>query len=341
MAETEKKTFIRDTSAAGDEAAAGTVQQKSENRPSGYTGKRNRIFLLMSLPAIIWFICFCYLPMFGICFAFKRFTPKPGEFLFKNLFVNSPWVGLENFSFLLRSSDMPGIIRNTLFYNCFFIILGIAIPVFIAIFLTEIHSVRFKGFIQTVMVLPYFLSWVIVGYLVYAFLATNEGQVNHLMGMFGMEGIQWYQSPGYWRVILIITELWKSVGYAMIIYLCAVTAIDRSLYEGAVLDGATFLQRVRYITLPHLRPTICTVFILRIGTILNSDFGLFYQVPMDSGSLQSVTQTLDVYVYKALMQQANFSFSAAASLLQSIVGFILLLITNMIIKAIDSDSSLF
>ncbi len=343
MTETEKMRDERGGDSVAEDIKAGgeKAEPKSLSKPSGYTGKRNRIFMLMSLPAIVWYLCFCYLPMFGILFAFKHFTPKPGEFLLKNLFINSPWAGLDNFNFLLRSSDMPGIIGNTLFYNFFFIILGICIPVFLSIFLTEIHSVRFKGFVQTVMVLPYFLSWVIVGYLVYAFLATNEGQINHLLRLFGMEGIQWYQSPGYWRVILIITELWKSVGYAMIIYLCAVTAVDRSLYEGAVLDGATFLQRVRYITLPHLRPTICTIFILRIGSILNSDFGLFYQVPLDSGALQTVTQTLDVYVYKALMQQANFSFSAAASFLQSIVGFILLLITNMIIKAIDSDSSLF
>ena len=306
----------------------------------GYTKKKNRDLTLMALPAIIWFICFCYVPLFGICFAFKRFTPVPGESLFKNLFVNSKWVGLENFSFLLRSSDMPGIMFNTLFYNIIFIILGIVIPVFLAIFLTELHSEKLKGTIQMVMVLPYFLSWVIVGYLVYAFLATDEGTVNHILGFFGKTAIQWYQTPKYWRLFLIILGVWKSAGYSMIIYLCAITSIDRTLYESADLDGATFMQKVHYITLPHLTPTICTIFILSVGSILNSDFGLFYQVPMDSSSLQGVTQTLDVYVYKALMQQANFSFSAAASFLQSLVGFVLLMVTNYIIAAIDRDSSL-
>ena len=306
----------------------------------GYTKKKNRDLTLMALPAIIWFICFCYVPLFGICFAFKRFTPVPGESLFKNLFVNSKWVGLENFSFLLRSSDMPGIMFNTLFYNIIFIILGIVIPVFLAIFLTELHSEKLKGTIQMVMVLPYFLSWVIVGYLVYAFLATDEGTVNHILGFFGKTAIQWYQTPKYWRLFLIILGVWKSAGYSMIIYLCAITSIDRTLYESADLDGATFMQKVHYITLPHLTPTICTIFILSVGSILNSDFGLFYQVPMDSSSLQGVTQTLDVYVYKALMQQANFSFSAAASFLQSLVGFVLLMVTNNIIAAIDRDSSL-
>ncbi|MBR4173791.1 MAG: sugar ABC transporter permease [Lachnospiraceae bacterium] len=318
----------------------GSMNKTEKKNKKNHTGKKNRDLTLMSLPAIIWYICFCYIPMFGIFFAFKRFTPKPGESLFTNLFVNSPWAGLDNFSFLLRSSDMPGIMFNTLTYNLLFIILGIVIPVFLAVFLTELHSEKLKGTIQMVMVLPYFLSWVIVGYLLYAFLATDEGMMNHFLTMFGKDAIQWYQSPKYWRFLLIVTEVWKSSGYAMIIYLCSITSIDRTLYESAVLDGATFLQRVRYITLPHLRPTICTIFILRIGSILNSDFGLFFQVPLDSGSLQSVTQTLDVYVYKALMQQANFSFSAAASFLQSIVGFILLMITNSIIRHIDEESSL-
>ncbi len=287
---------------------------------------------LLALPAMLWFILFCYIPMFGVAFAFKQFTPKPGEPMFKNLFVNSPWVGLNNFKFLLRSSDMPRIMFNTLFYNVIFLVAGIVLPVFLAIFLTEVHSKGFSGLVQMVMLLPYFLSWVIVGYCLYGFLATNEGQINHILRFFGQEGIQWYQSPKYWRGILIATGLWKATGYSMIIYLCAITAIDRSLYESATLDGASFLDRVRFITLPMLKTTITTIFILNIGSIFSSDFGLFYQVPMDSNSLQPITQTLDVYVYKALMQQANFSYSAAASFLQSFVGCVLLLISNAIVN---------
>ena len=307
-----------------------------------HTGSRkdDRELFLMSLPAIIWYLLFCYLPLFGIFFAFKQFTPTPGDSLLKNLFINSPWAGLDNFSFLFRSSEMPGIMFNTLFYNLTFLILEIIIPVFLAVFLAEIHSKFFSGLVQMVMILPYFLSWVIVGYCLYGFLATDEGQVNHVLRMLGTATVQWYQSPGYWRVILILTEIWKASGYAMVIYLCAITAIDRSLYEGAMLDGATFMQRVRYITIPMLRPTIATIFILKLGSLLASDFGLFYQVPLDSNSLQPVTQTLDVYVYKALMQQANFSYSAAATFLQNVVGCTLLLIANAIIRKIDEDSSL-
>lgn len=311
-----------------------------DNKKRRIMKRDTRDLTIMSLPAMIWYVLFCYLPMFGIAFAFKTFTPIPGEPLLKNLFINSPWAGLSNFSFLLRSSEMPKIIFNTLFYNIVFLIAGIAIPVFLAIFLAELHGKHLSGMVQMVTVLPYFLSYVIVGYCVYGFLATDEGQVNHLLRMLGAGAVQWYQSPQYWRFILIITELWKSTGYSMVIYLCSITAIDRSLYESAVLDGARLMDRVRYITLPLLRPTISIIFILRIGSILTSDFGLFYQVPLDSNSLQPVTQTLDVYVYKALMQQANFSYSAAASLLQSIVGCVLLVAANTVIKKIDEDSSL-
>ena len=302
--------------------------------------RKNKGLFLMSLPALVWYAIFCYLPLFGIAFAFKRFTPVPGESLFRNLFVNSPWAGLQNFSFLLRSSEMGGILFNTLFYNMIFLVLGIVIPVMLAIVLAELHSRFFSGFVQMVMLLPYFLSWVIVGYCLYGFLATDEGQVNHVLRMLGASAVQWYQSPGYWRVILILVQVWKSAGYAMVIYLCAITAIDRTLYETAKLDGATFWQRVRYITLPMLRPTIAMIFILSTGSLLSSDFGLFYQVPMDSNSLQPVTQTLDVYVYKALMAQANFSFSAAASFLQNAVGCVLLVIANTVVRKIDEDSSL-
>ena len=310
--------------------------KRSRKQHAGF--KRDIIELtILALPAMVWFILFDYLPMFGVAFAFKQFTPVPGQPLLKNLFVNSPWVGLNNFSFLLRSSDMPRIMFNTLFYNIIFLVAGIVLPVFLAVFLTEVHGKTFSGFVQMIMLLPYFLSWVIVGYCLYGFLATDEGQINHILRFFGTGAIQWYQSPQYWRAILIATGLWKGAGYSMIIYMCSITSIDRSLYESATLDGAGFLARVKYITLPLLKTTITTIFILNIGSILNSDFGLFYQVPMDSNSLQPVTQTLDVYVYKALMQQANFSYSAAASFLQSSVGCILLIVSNLIVNRMNRD----
>ena len=294
----------------------------------------------MTLPVVIWYALFCYLPLFGVAFAFKNFTPKPGQSLFVNLFVNSPWVGFRNFSYLFRNPQCRAIIINTLAYNIVFLVMGIVLPVILAILLAEVYSKVFSGFVQMFLVLPYFISWVIVGYCVYGFLATDHGQVNALLGFFGKAAIQWYQSPQYWRFILILTGIWKSCGYSLIIYLCAITSIDRSMYEAAKIDGAGFFTMTFRITLPMLRPTIATIFILSIGSLLNSDFGLFFQVPLDSNALQEVTQTLDVYVYKALMQQANFSYSSAAAFLQSAVGCVLLIVSNMLIRKLDPDSAM-
>ena len=316
------------------------MPKKSHSSLSRMSRKENRQLTLMTLPTVIWYALFCYLPLFGIFFAFKDFTPVPGDSLFENLFVNSPWVGLRNFSYLFRNPQYVDVLVNTLIYNVIFLIAGIVIPVSLAILLAEVHQKKFTGFVQMALVLPYFISWVIVGYCIYGMLATDVGQINSLLKMLGADPVQWYQSPEYWRGILISLGIWKTSGYTMVIYLCSVNAIDRSLYEAAALDGANFFQRVRHVTLPHLRTTIATLFILGVGSILNSDFGLFYQVPMDSGSLQTVTQTLDVYVYKSLMLQANFSFSSAAAFLQSGVGCILLVIANIITKKIDRDSAL-
>ncbi len=316
------------------------MAKKSHGSLSRMSRKENIQLTLMTIPTVIWYALFCYLPLFGIFFAFKDFTPVPGESLFENLFVNSPWVGLRNFSYLFRNPQYMDVLFNTLFYNIIFLVAGIVIPVTLAVLLAEVHQKKFTGVVQMALVLPYFISWVVVGYCIYGLLATDVGQINGLLKMFGADPVQWYQSPEYWRGILISLGIWKTSGYTMVIYLCSVNAIDRSLYEAAALDGANFFQRVRHVTLPHLRTTIATLFILGVGSILNSDFGLFYQVPLDSGALQSVTQTLDVYVYKSLMLQANFSFSSAAAFLQSGVGCILLVIANLITRKIDRDSAL-
>ncbi|MBO6232198.1 MAG: sugar ABC transporter permease [Ruminiclostridium sp.] len=316
------------------------MAKRSHGSLSASARKERRQLNIMTLPAVIWYGLFCYLPLFGIAFAFKDFTPVPGRSLFENLFINSPWVGLRNFSYLFRNPLSRSVILNTLFYNSIFIVAGIVVSVSLAILLSEVHQKKFRALVQMTLVLPYFISWVVIAYCVYAFLSTDLGLINHILTALGADPVQWYQSPESWRGILIVLEIWKTTGYTMIIYLCSITNIDRTLYEAAALDGATFLQRVRFITLPQLRPTIATLFILSIGSIMSSDFGLFYQVPMDSGALQEVTQTLDVYVYKSLMYEANFSYSSAAAFLQSSVGCILLVISNIITRRIDKDSAL-
>ncbi|MCR5205239.1 MAG: hypothetical protein K6E47_09275 [Lachnospiraceae bacterium] len=179
--------------------------------------KEGRQLNMMTIPVVVWYALFCYLPLFGIVFAFKEFTPVPGESLFRNLFVNSPWVGFRNFSYIFRNPQIRSIILNTLLYNVIFLVAGIVIPVMLAIFLSEVHQKKFKGLVQMSLVLPYFISWVIVGYCVYGFLSTDTGLFNSIREHFGADKIQWYQSPQYWRVILIVLGIWKSSGYAMVI----------------------------------------------------------------------------------------------------------------------------
>ena len=296
---------------------------------------------LLSIPAITWLIAFCYVPMFGIIFAFKNYKYKPGKGFLYSLFVSSKWVGLKNFEFLFRSPDIANIFRNTIGYNVVFIIIGITLPVALAIMITQLYSRRLAKICQTSVFLPHFLSWVVVSYFVYAFLSTDKGLINSIIVGLGGERILWYQDPKYWPYLLVFINTWKTFGYSMVVYMATITGIDQSLYESAVIDGATKWQQCKGITLPLLRPVISIMFILNVGSIFSTDFGLFFQVTRDSNSIIDVTQTLDVYVYKALMQNNNYNYSAAASLLQNTLGCILLIVANLVVKKIDPDSGLF
>mgnify|MGYP002854906790 CR=1 FL=1 len=296
---------------------------------------------LLSLPTVLWFIAFCFVPLFGIIFAFKNYKVKAGMGFIYSLFVHSKWVGLKNFEFLFRSPDLANILRNTIGYNVIFLLIGITFPVALAIMMSELYSRKLARLCQTAVFLPHFLSWVVISYFIYAFLSTDKGLLNSMITTFGGTRILWYQDKRPWPVLLILINTWKTFGYSMVVYLAAITGIDRSLYESAVIDGASKWQQTRWITLPSLRPIISIMFILNVGHLFSTDFGLFYQVPRDSGSLIDVTQTLDVYVYKALMQNNNYNYSSAASLLQSVAGCLLMIFTNRIVHKIDPDSGLF
>ncbi|MBE5773072.1 MAG: sugar ABC transporter permease [Clostridiales bacterium] len=296
---------------------------------------------LLSLPTVAWFIAFCYIPLFGIVFAFKNYKYKPGKGFIYSLFVSSKWVGLKNFEFLFRSPDLKNIFRNTLSYNIVFIIIGVTVPVALAIIISELYSRKLAKICQTAVFLPHFLSWVVVSYFVYAFLSTDKGLVNSILTSLGLERVMWYQDTRPWPFLLVFINTWKTFGYSMVVYMASITGIDQSLYESAVIDGATKWQQVKGITLPLLAPVISIMFIMNVGHIFSTDFGLFFQVTRDSNSLINVTQTLDVYVYKALMQSNNYNYSSAASLLQSVLGCILLLITNKVVKKIDPNSGIF
>lgn len=296
---------------------------------------------LLSLPSVAWFIAFCYVPMFGIVFAFKNYKVKAGKGFLYSLFVHSKWVGFKNFEFLFRSPDLGNIFRNTLGYNVAFLLIGVTLPVALAIMISHLYSVRLAKACQTAVFLPHFLSWVVVSYFVFAFLSTDKGLINSMIQAFGGKRVLWYQNKDPWPYLLVFVNTWKTFGYSMVVYLATITGIDESLYESAVIDGATKWQQTWGITIPLLRPIISIMFIMNIGSIFSTEFGLFFHVTRDSNSLIDVTQTLDVFVYKALMQNNNYNYSSAVSLMQSVLGCILLLIANRVVKRIDPESGLF
>ena len=294
-------------------------------------------FYIMFLPGLAYLLMNNYIPLYGLQLAFKQFSYKKG-------ISGSPWIGLKNFKFLFASDDAFIMIRNTLGYNVFWIILNMVLGVAVAILFNEIISKKAKKFYQTAILLPYLMSMVVVAYLVYAFLSSDTGLVNNsiIKGLMGKDtGISWYMESKYWPFILTFVNSWKSIGFGMLLYLSSLLGIDSSLYEAARIDGATKWQQIRKITIPLLKPTIIMLVILNIGQIFRSDFGLFYQVPMNQGKLYSVTQTIDTYVYRALLVNNNFGMSAAASFLQSVVGFIFIVTANAIVGKIDKDSTLF
>ncbi|MDO5425047.1 MAG: ABC transporter permease subunit [Eubacteriales bacterium] len=291
------------------------------------------IYILM-LPGLIYLFINNYMPLPGLSVAFKQYNAKLGIY-------GSKWVGFKNFEYLFTTNDAFVITRNTICYNLAFIVVNTVMAILVAIILSELTG-KIKKFYQSAILLPNLISSVIIGYLVFAFFSVENGFVNNkILPIFGIDPISWYTEPKYWPFILVFVSAWKSVGYNCIIYLSTLMGFDRSYYESAQIDGATKLQQIRYITLPLLRPTIIMLTLMAVGRIFYSDFGLFYQVPMNQGALYSTTQTIDTYVYRGLLQLGNISMSAAAGVYQSIVGFILVLGANLLVRKIDKDSALF
>lgn len=307
--------------------------KKARGMSKGQSTK-NKKLLLMCSPALIFLFLFNYIPMGGLILAFKNFRYDKG-------ILGSEWCGLENFKFFLQSDNAWRITRNTLAFNLVFLLLGTIFSVAVALMLNEVISKGARKFYQTAMFLPYFLSWVVVGYMLFAFLDQNNGIINILLRKMGESEVMWYLKPGVWIILLPLIFLWKSVGYNSVIYYASLLSIDNSYYEAASLDGASSWQKIRYITLPHLKPLIIMMTILGIGKIFNSDFGLFFQATMDSSALYPVTDVLDTYVYRALKVTGDVGMSAAVGFYQSIVGFILVLVTNGIIRKIDKESAMF
>lgn len=293
----------------------------------------------MVLPGAIWFLIFKYIPMAGVVVAFKDFRIHPKGFIAS--FINSDWIGFENFKFLFSTNDAYIITRNTLGYNIFWIILGLVISVAFAIGLNEIRSKKMSKIYQTGMIFPFFLSWVVANYFLFAFLSVDKGIINKLLESLGQESIAWYMEPKYWPYILTLMNIWKGIGYSTVFYLAAICGIDSAYYEAAMIDGAKKWQQIKYITLPLLSPVMIILTLLSIGRIFYADFGLFYTVPRESGALFSATNVIDTYVYRGFRKLGDIGMSSAAGLYQSVVGFILVIVSNKIVKRIDPEKALY
>ncbi len=295
---------------------------------------KNWIRYLMVLPAVAALFVFCYLPMVGLVMAFKKQDLRRGVF-------GGDWIGLKNFEFLFKTQDAWIITRNTVLYNAVFIVLGMVLAVLLALLMNEMLSKRLAKTLQTIYIMPYFLSMVVVSAVVFAFLSNRYGYVNEILVSMGLERYDFYGQKAPWPYLLTLVRMWTSVGYSSIIYMAVISGISQEFYESAVLDGASKLQQAWYITIPHLKPIIAINLIRSVGGMFRSDFGLFYQVPKDSALLYSVTDTLDTYIYRGLTTLNNPAMSTAAGLYQSVVGLILVLLANKIISSLDEDCAMF
>lgn len=292
------------------------------------------IFIMM-LPGMLYLLVNNYLPMFGLFIAFKNIDYAKG-------LLGSDWNGLTNFKFLFATSDAYIITRNTILYNGTFIILGLIFSVGTAILLNEVRNKFMSRLYQSLMLLPFLISMVIVSYLGFAFLGEEQGYLNKtVLPLLGLGHVSWYQEPQYWPYILVLVNLWKSVGFSCIIYLASIIGIDPEYYEAATLDGASRWQQIRTITIPLIMPVIITLTLLNIGRIFYSDFGLFYQVPMNSGMLYDTTNVIDTYVFRGLLQSGDIGMSSAAGFYQSLVGFVLVILSNYAVRRFSKDNALF
>ena len=314
------------------EAVNSIAQRKRYNCLGEF--RRNKVLYLMTLPAIILVFIFSYIPMFGIVMAFKDNKSAAGYF-------SGNWVGFQNFEFFFRSNDAARITFNTVFLNALFIISVLVVSLSLALLLNELSKRWLVKTYQSVMFFPYFLSWVIIGFLTFAFLSVDNGFINKILIALGREPVYWYSNPNYWPFILTIVNLLKNAGYYCIIYYAGITGIDQDLYEAASIDGASRFRRMISITIPSIMPLISVMVLLQIGKIFYADFGLFYYVPRETGVLFPRTDVIDTYAFRALRVLGNTGMSAAIGLFQSFVGFVLVLVSNLITKKINSDNALF
>lgn len=294
---------------------------------------RNKFLYLLALPAIVYTFVYCYMSLPYLAIAFEDFNYRTG--------ITSPFVGLENFRYFFESSWAWTVTRNTLVINVLFLVFGTVCSVLLAIILNEIRAKKFLKISQSAMLFPYFISWVIVSYMLQGLLATDNGLINNLIVANGGEKINFYSEASYWYPILLVLNIWKNTGYNAIIYLAAITGIDEGIYEAAYIDGATRFKRIRYITIPLLIPTICILTLMSVGRIFYGDFGMLYAIVRDNSALMPIAEVIDTYVYRTFKNTGDPSLSMAVGLYQSIVGFILVFTSNWIVRRKYPEGALF
>lgn len=308
--------------------------RRPSRRQIGRVLWQNKTLILMCLPAIAFFFIFCYMPMPGMYIAFVKYNYSLGIF-------NSPFVGLKNFTFLFTSGQLLLLLRNTVLYNLAFIIIGNVLQVFFAILLNEVRCTVFKKTSQSLMFLPYFISDVLVSLLVYNLLNFDFGFISNMVRSMGGEMPKIYQNASAWPLVIILVNIWKGTGYGTVVYFAAITSMDTSMLEAAQIDGANGFQKIRYIILPTLKPTMVVLFLFAIGGILKGNFGLFYNLVGNNSVLFSTTDIIETYVYRSMMNSFNFAQSSAVGLFQSVVGFFIVLGANAFVKHLDPDYALF
>ena len=333
--------------AAKTALSSGTTKALKHGKWGSGEVKRHIAFLTMLLPGLAFLLCFSYLPMPAIILAFKRYSlaKPPKDYWIQNkfiysLFIDNPWVGLNNFKFIFQSPDAWTVVRNTVGYNLVFMALGLVMSVGLAIIINELNNRIAAKVYHTILFLPYFISWIVVAYLVYAFVSA-KGVFNQIFTSLGLPTINFYSEPKYWPFIFVFCNMWKYTGNNSIIYLATLSGFDQELYEAAALDGAGKWQQIRHITLPQLVPTIVLLQILAVGRIFNGDFDMFYSLPNGSGPLKNVSTTLDVYVYNTMKTGAQLGLASAAAFFQSVVGFVLVLTTNLIVRRVSPEMAMF
>jgi putative aldouronate transport system permease protein len=295
---------------------------------------KNRILTLMVLPMILYVFLFAYMPMAGIVLAFKNFVYSKGIF-------GSDWVGLDNFMFLFKSGMVLRVTFNTVIYNIAFMVINTILQIFVAILITEISGKYFKKTVQTMLLMPFFISWVVAGAIVFNLLSYNSGVINHLLASLGYKRINFMNQEAFWPFIIVIFNAWKGVGYGSIVYMAAITGIDKEIYQAAEIDGASIFQCIFNITLPQLKPTVIVLILLGLGRIVSGDFAMFYNLTGNNALLYNVTDIVDTFVFRSLMQNHDFAMSAAAGIYQSVLGFIIIMTVNTVIRRVQPDYALF